>query len=194
MGPAENTGRLFVLSAPSGAGKTTLCRAVLDRFADMSYSVSYTTRKPRPGEKEGVDYHFIDKKAFQQGLVDNLWAEWAKVHDFFYGTSAIFLENEMSAGHDILLDIDVQGAIQIFEKYPACISIFIMPPSMAVLRERLKARGTDSEAEIAKRLSNARAEIAQKSRYHHILVNDQLSETVAGLIRILYRTHRSSDT
>ena len=194
MAPIENSGRLFVLSAPSGAGKTTLCRALLDRFADVSYSVSYTTRKPRPGEKEGVDYHFIDQKAFQQGLADNLWAEWAKVHDCFYGTSAIFLENEIRAGHDILLDIDVQGAIQIFERYPACISIFIMPPSMAVLRERLEARGTDSETEIAKRLFNARAEIAQRHRYHHILVNDQLSETVAELIRIMHQAHRGSDT
>ena len=185
VGQGGDHGRLFVLSAPSGAGKTTLCRAVLDRFTDMSYSVSYTTRKPRQGEREGVDYHFVDREAFQQGLTDNLWAEWAEVHGCFYGTSAVFLETEMAAGRDILLDIDVQGAMQILEKYPAAVTIFVMPPSMAALKERLETRGTDSEAEIAKRLFNAQGEIAQRDRYHHIIVNDQLPETVVELIGII---------
>ena len=187
-------GRPFIVSAPSGAGKTTLCRAVLNRFGDISYSVSYTTRVPRPGEREGIDYQFIDRKTFQQRLADNLWAEWAEVHGHYYGTSAIFLENEMAADRDVLLDLDVQGAGQLSGKYPTAVTVFIMPPSLETLRERLVFRDTDSEGEIAKRLANAQGEIAQKGRYHHIVINDRLCEAVAALIGIVsaYRQGRGT--
>jgi len=153
----------------------------------MSYSVSYTTREPRDGEKAGEDYHFVDRETFQQGLSRGLWAEWAEVHGSFYGTSAPYLEEEMSAGKDILLDLDVQGALQLLDRYSECITVFIMPPSMAVLKQRLESRGTDSEGEITKRLFNAEREIAQKDRYRHIIINDDLPDAIRELVAIVRR-------
>jgi len=178
-------GRLFVLSAPSGAGKTTLRHAVLERFPDMEYSVSYTTREPRQGEQEGVDYHFIDQETFEEKLSRHLWAEWAQVHDHYYGTCATFLENALSAGSDILLDIDVQGTLQILERYPDSITIFIMPPSMETLRRRLESRGTDSPQQIERRLINAEKEMAFKDRYRHVIVNNELGQAIRDLITII---------
>ena len=178
-------GHLFILSAPSGAGKTTLRRAVLERFPDIQYSVSYTTREPRHGEQEGVDYHFIDRKTFQEKLDHHLWAEWAQVHDHYYGTCATFLENGLSCGCDILLDIDVQGTIQILRRYPTSVTIFIMPPSLEILKQRLESRGTDSAQQIARRLANAGKEMAFKDGYHHVIVNDELGEAVKALIAII---------
>lgn len=190
---AGSGGRLFIMSAPSGAGKTTLCKAILERFPDMRYSVSFTTRNPRPGETEGEDYHFIDRETFQQRLTDNLWAEWARVHDHFYGTSAVFIENALAEGRDVMLDVDVQGALQLMERYPESVSIFIMPPSMEILKQRLASRGTDDPDEIEKRLFNAQKEIVQKDRYHYVIVNDRLSETIAELSTII-ETYRSEGT
>jgi guanylate kinase len=183
--PLKDRGILFVLSAPSGGGKTTLVQAILERFPDISYSVSYTTRNPRPGEREGVDYCFIDREEFQQRLNDGLWAEWAKVHDCYYGTSLPFLECEVAAGRDVLLDLDVQGTSQLLERYPSSVSVFVMPPSLAELASRLRARGTETEQEIAKRLKNAQWEIGQKEQYRHVVVNDKLPETVDALIHII---------
>jgi guanylate kinase len=178
-------GHLFIISAPSGAGKSTLCRAMLDRFADLLYSISYTTRSPRRGEKDGVDYYFIPKDMFEQGIERHQWAEWAEVHGNYYGTSADFLDKKLSAGHDILLDIDVQGARQILKRYPDGIPIFIMPPSLAVLKQRLEDRGTDSPSVIAVRLDNAQKEMAQKDIYRHIVINDRLSDATAEMTAIL---------
>ena len=178
-------GHLFIISAPSGAGKSTLCRAMLDRFADILYSISYTTRSPRRGEKDGVDYYFIPKDMFEQGIERHQWAEWAEVHGNYYGTSADFLDKKLSAGHDILLDIDVQGARQILKRYPDGIPIFIMPPSLAVLKQRLEDRGTDSPSVIAVRLDNAQKEMAQKDIYRHIVINDRLSDATAEMTAIL---------
>ncbi len=188
-GPDRN-GRLFVLSAPSGAGKSTLCRRVLDRFPDLVYSVSYTTRAPRESEQDGVDYHFIPKSEFEKGLAHGRWAEWAMVHQNYYGTSSELLNQGLQDGQDILLDIDVQGMRQILTRYPASITIFIMPPSLDELRCRLESRGTDSPAAIAVRLENAQKEMAQKGRYRHVIVNDQLSAAAAELIGI-FETYRS---
>ena len=112
----HNQGHLFIISAPSGAGKTTLCRAVLDRYSDMLFSVSYTTRKPRGNEQDGVHYHFISRDDFIKRIKENRWAEWAEVHENFYGTSAEFLDRRLAEGKDILLDIDVQGTVQILER------------------------------------------------------------------------------
>jgi guanylate kinase len=181
--PAE--GHLFILSAPSGAGKTTLRRAALERFPDLQYSVSYTTRKPRQGEQEGVDYYFIDQKMFEEKLSRHLWAEWARVHGHYYGTSAAFLENTLSSGSDILLDIDVQGTLQILDQYPDSITIFILPPSMETLRQRLKSRGTDSARQIEQRLVNAEKEMAFKDRYRHVIINDELRQAVKDLIAVI---------
>ena len=178
-------GRLFIISAPSGAGKTTLVQALLNRFSDILYSVSYTTRAPRDREKNGIDYVFISKDDFDTGIENQRWAEWAKVHDAYYGTSAEYLDKNMAAGRDILLDIDIQGMLQLLARYPDSITIFIMPPSLDTLRKRLESRGTDSRSVIEKRLVNAEKEMAQKDLYRHIVVNDQLHSAVAELVSII---------
>ena len=185
-------GRLFVVSAPSGAGKTTLCRALLDHFADIAYSVSTTTRKPRKGEKDGLDYHFMDEKRFVEKLKDHCWAEWAVVHGHYYGTSAAFLDQTLASGRDILLDIDVQGTRQILERYPDAITIFIMPPSLTVLKERLERRETESREAIDKRMRNAETEMTQKDLYRHVIVNDRLPAATQALIDIVgsYRKNK----
>jgi len=182
---SSNLGRLYIIAAPSGAGKTTLCRAILDQFANMLFSVSYTTREPRKSERKGVDYHFISKNDFKERIEKGRWAEWAEVHGNYYGTDAEFLDRELTSGSGILLDIDVQGTRQILEKYPEAITIFIMPPSLGILRSRLEARGTDSEEVISRRLVNAEKEMAQKDLYRHIVTNDHLSVAVEELISII---------
>jgi guanylate kinase len=181
----DRPGLLFILSAPSGAGKSTLCRAVLDHFPDVLYSISYTTRQPRRGEQDEVHYHFIAKDEFKKGIEQERWAEWARVHDNYYGTSADLLDRGLADGQDILLDIDVQGMRQILNRCPAAITIFIMPPSLEILRSRLETRGTDSAEVIAVRLKNAQKEMAQKDLYHHVIINDQLTDATAELIGII---------
>lgn len=185
-------GNRFIISAPSGAGKTTLCGAIRHRFPDMRYSVSYTTRAPRAGEQNGIDYHFISQDEFKDRLARNLWAEWAEVHGNYYGTSAEFLEKTVADGKDILLDIDVQGARQILSRFPDSVAIFIMPPSMAALKDRLTGRGTDAEADIERRLKNAVQEMAQQNLYHHVIINDQLETAISEFTRLIddYRAGR----
>ncbi|MFW6011174.1 MAG: guanylate kinase [Desulfosalsimonas sp.] len=190
----SKTGRLFILSAPSGTGKTTLCRRILSAFPDMRYSVSYTTRSPRNAETEGEDYHFISKEKFEQMIRENKWAEWAKVHENYYGTSAEMLEKELSEGHDVLLDIDVNGARQIIKCFPESVPVFIMPPTMDELYRRLKKRDSDRPEAIEKRLRAAQQEMACKNEYRHVIVNDDLEETVeklAALIKEYRNTNRS---
>ena len=184
-------GHLFIIAAPSGAGKTTLCRAMRNRFDDLGYSVSYTTRPPRRGEKQGKDYFFVTEKEFRAGIDQGKWAEWAKVHGHYYGTSLDFLTRAVSAGQDILLDIDVQGTTQILARYPEAIAIFIMPPSLEALRERLESRGTDRGEVIAKRLKNAEKEIEQRDSFHHVVVNDNLT-VVIGELAAIFEKYRGS--
>lgn len=181
----ENKGCIFVVSAPSGAGKTTLIKALLERFKEIIFSVSYTTRKPRSGEREGIDYHFIDQDEFKNRISAGRWAEWANVHDNYYGTDAQFLDKSISFGRHVVLDIDVQGAARIYKRYPDIITIFIMPPALETLKERLNKRGTDSVKVIEKRLQDAENEIAEKDFYRHIIVNDHLPAAVTGLIAIV---------
>ena len=183
-------GHLFIISAPSGAGKTTLVKAVLQQFKDMLYSISYTTRKPRAKERNGIDYHFISKQDFKKGIHKGRWAEWAEVYGNYYGTSVEFIEKSLSSGCDILLDIDVQGTLQILKHYPDSVTIFILPPSMNALRERLEMRGSDSQEVIEKRLLNARKEMTQKKMYRHIIVNDILSEAIKELSDIFKKYHQ----
>ncbi len=183
-------GHLFIISAPSGAGKTTLVKAVLQQFKDMLYSISYTTRKPRAKERNGIDYHFISKQDFKKGIHKGRWAEWAEVYGNYYGTSVEFIEKGLSSGCDILLDIDVQGTLQILKHYPDSVTIFILPPSMNALRERLEMRGSDSQEVIEKRLLNARKEMTQKKMYRHIIVNDILSEAIKELSAIVKKYHQ----
>jgi guanylate kinase len=175
-------GRLFVVSAPSGAGKTTLCRGLREHFGDIAYSVSFTTRSPRPGERDGVDYHFISEAEFKDGIENGRWAEWADVYGNYYGTSAAALERTLSAGQDLLLEIDVQGCAQIVERFPEAVTIFIMPPSFEALRERLAGRGKDDPEVIERRLRAARQEMDQAHWYRHVIVNDQLETARAELI------------
>ena len=183
-------GHLFIISAPSGAGKTTLVKATLERFTDMLYSISYTTRKPRADEQNGVDYHFVSKQDFKKGIKKGHWAEWAEVYGNFYGTSAEFIEKSLSSGYDILLDIDVQGTLQILKNYPDSVTIFILPPSMNTLRKRLEMRASDSQAVIEKRLVNARKEMAQKKMYRHTIVNDKLPAAIEELSAIFKKYHQ----
>ena len=191
-GKSKQPGHLFIISAPSGAGKTTLRRAMLHRFSDLLYSVSFTTRNPRHGEQSGRDYHFISKVEFEAGIDDARWAEWAAVHGNYYGTSAEFLKRNLTAGKDILLDIDVQGTHKILQRFPESITIFLMPLSLDVLKERLQSRGTDSAETIARRLKNAKAEIAQKNIYRHVIINDQLDDAIAELASIIDRYKTTS--
>lgn len=181
------SGRLFVVSAPSGAGKTTLCAAARKRLPDLVYSVSTTTRPPRQGEQEGRDYFFVSEAQFREGIAIGRWAEWARVHDHYYGTSAEFIATHLAAGRDVLLDIDVQGAEQILRRFPQAVTIFIMAPSMAVLRRRLTGRGLDSAAVIDKRLRNAETEIARRGMYRHLIVNDDLEVAIDRFVSVLKR-------
>lgn len=180
----KGTGTLFVISAPSGAGKTTLIRKVLNQFENLSYSVSHTTRAPRPNEQEGSDYFFISTDAFEQKIVQDQWLEWAKVHDNYYGTSKSVIQNSLEKGQSLLLDIDVQGAKKIMDLDLDLVSIFIMPPSFETLRQRLENRGTDSQEVIERRLENAISEMAQKDLYQYCIVNDDLDQAAQELCSI----------
>jgi guanylate kinase len=190
-------GRLFIVSAPSGAGKSTLCTAVRRHLDGLAYSVSYTTRPPRRGERPAVDYHFISESEFRQGIDEGRWAEWARVHGNYYGTSARWIEETLNSGRDILLDIDLQGARQMVRRFPDAVTIFIMPPSLAELERRLRQRDADSQQDIELRLSNAREEIAQRHFCRHELINDEIGKATRALVDLIagYRegaSHRSS--
>lgn len=191
-GTASRRGRLFIVSAPSGAGKTTLCAELLKRVPRMVRSISYTTRSPRNGEQNGVDYYFIPDDEFRGGIEQGRWAEWAEVHGNCYGTPADFIRSRSSIGIDVLLNIDVQGAEQLFTRYPDSIGIFILPPSAQELRRRLEARGGDSPEDIARRIKAADQEMAQKDRYHHVVLNDDLSVAVEELVAIVQSYRRAS--
>jgi len=181
------TGRLFVISAPSGAGKTTLVQRVLGRFKTLAYSVSHTTRKPRKNEQEGQDYFFISIEEFEQKITMDHWLEWAKVHGNYYGTSKGMIKTSLEKGQNIILDIDVQGAKKIMASNMDLVSIFILPPSFEILSQRLEMRGTDKKEVIARRLDNAKAEMAQKNLYQYVVVNDDLDSATEELCSIFER-------
>jgi len=181
----KNQGMLLVVSAPSGAGKTTICRKVVSRIRRAVFSISVTSRKPRPDEKQGVDYFFVDKTEFENKIRNNELLEWAEVHGQYYGTSKKFTEDSLSEGKYVVLDIDVQGGLQIKEKFPRAVLIFIVPPSMEELRKRLITRGQDSDEEIEKRLNNANREMESISSYNYIVENDRLEEAVEKIICIV---------
>ena len=178
-------GRIFVISAPSGTGKSTVVAGVRKRFPELGFSVSYTTRPMRGGEIEGVDYHFVDRKTFQRMASDSKFAEWAEVHGNYYGTLKEQLEESMGAGRDLILDIDVQGGIAIKSALGEAITIFLLPPSMEILRERLSKRATDSPEQIELRLANAKEELAYRDRYDHEIVNDDIESAVNELSRLI---------
>ena len=193
-----STGRLFVISAPSGAGKTTLLKRVTPRLTGLSFSVSHTTRLPRPGEREGVDYHFVAREEFEKMMGEGAFLEYARVHDNLYGTSRMAVERLRQQGVDVVLDIDVQGAAILREAgLVDAAYIFIAPPSVAELERRLRGRGTEAEEMIATRLANARMELAAMSSYEYLLVNRQVEESVELLTAIILaeraRAHRFPD-
>ncbi|HKJ97295.1 MAG TPA: guanylate kinase [Desulfotignum sp.] len=185
-------GRLFVISAPSGAGKTTLIKKLLKKFAGVSYSVSHTTRPPRPEETHGKDYFFINASEFEDMIDADLWLEWARVHGHYYGTSRTFVAEQLKKGRTLLLDIDVQGAAQIMASGLDPVSVFIMPPSLEELGRRLKNRGTDDPRAIARRLENAKEEIRQKHMFQYVLVNDDLETASAQLCHIFEKEMETS--
>lgn len=175
-------GIIFILSAPSGAGKTTISRAALKQIAGLEPSISVTTRAPRDGEVDGIDYHFVSKRDFTDKLEAGEFAEWAQVFEHRYGTPRKPLDAAVASGCDILLDIDIQGASQIRRKYPReTVTIFVMPPSFAELQERLKNRGTESAAAIRGRLKRAREEARAYPEYDYLIVNAEVNESLARL-------------
>ncbi|MCL4490401.1 MAG: guanylate kinase [Nitrospirae bacterium] len=181
----RNRGNLFVISAPSGAGKTTLCAMLCETFPNVRHSVSYTTRAPRPGETNDVHYTFVYADEFRTMIGKGEFIEWAEVHGNFYGTSRKRIEEMMHAGLDVILDIDVQGAKQMREKVPDSTFVFILPPSMDVLRERLTGRMSDSDEVIRRRLKNAGDEIREYKNYNYVIVNDTLEAALKELISII---------
>ncbi len=178
-------GILLILSAPSGAGKTTLAHELIARTANLGWSISHTTRPRRVGEVDGEDYHFVSEATFLSLRAQGAFAEWAQVHAAYYGTTRTTIESTLSMGRDLLLDIDVQGAEQLKLCYPEAVLVFILPPSWQTLEDRLRARGTDEEAVITQRIRRAQEETRELARYDYCVINDQLESGVAALHAIL---------
>jgi len=175
------TGSLFVVAAPSGGGKTSLTRALLDKDRGIRLSVSYTTRPPRLGEREGVDYHFVSIEQFMALRDAGEFLEHAHVHGNWYATSASWLNQQIEAGQDVLLEIDWQGAAQVRRLIPSSIQVFILPPSLALLEERLHRRGQDDKATIARRLEAARDEIRHCAEFNYVIINQDFATAVDDL-------------
>jgi guanylate kinase len=182
---ATQSGILFVVSSPSGGGKGTLIQRVLSRLQNLSYSVSYTTRKPRNGEINGREYFFVTPEQFSQMVERNDFLEWAKVHSHLYGTSRSQVVRDVSQGRDIVLEVDVQGAASIRHLIHEAVSVFILPPSLEVLRERLIARDTDSAEELAVRLRNAPEELKAYKTFDYVIINDDVEQAAAKLMSII---------
>jgi len=175
------SGNLFIVSAPSGAGKTSLVQALLNINPQIDMSVSYTTREPRPGEQSGKDYHFVSRDTFLSMANRGEFLESAEVYGNLYGTSQTWISHENSRGRDILLEIDWQGAAQVRRAFPECVSVFILPPSRQALEDRLKKRGKDNEAVIAKRLAAVCEDVSHIAEFDYVIINDNLNEALREL-------------
>jgi len=182
-------GDLFIVAAPSGAGKTSLVRALLAADSGIRLSISYTTRQPRPGEQDGVDYHFVTEERFLQMLEAGEFLESAHVHGSRYGTSQRWVDSVLAEGGDLLLEIDWQGAAQVRSLYPQAIGIFILPPSPQALEQRLRSRAQDSAEVIVRRLANAHEEISHVGEFDYVIINDQFDEAERDL-RAIVRAQR----
>ena len=178
-------GNIFVVTAPSGAGKTTLVEALLAADQQIKLSVSYTTRAPREGEIDGINYHFVSREAFIAMLQRSEFLESAEVYGNFYGTSQLWIQQQLDAGNDILLEIDWQGAQQVRKLFPQAIGVFILPPSLQALEQRLRGRGTDSEESISKRMASAREEITHVDEFDFVIVNEVMDEAIKDLISLV---------
>jgi guanylate kinase len=178
-------GNLFIITAASGAGKTSLIKALLTQDAHLKLSISHTTRSPRPGEVNGVDYHFVDDAAFLRMLGEAKFLESAEVHGARYGTSQLAVDAPLAAGADVILEIDWQGAAQVRSLYPQAISIFVLPPSMETLAQRLNNRGQDSQETIAKRVAAARTEMRHVTEFDYVTINDDFNDALQDISAII---------
>ena len=183
------TGQLYIVSAPSGAGKTSLLNELCKQLKHLTISVSHTTRAPRPSEVDGEHYHFVSLETFKEEIEQNLFLEYAQVFDNYYGTSKTAVDTLLTARKDVILEIDWQGARQVRERADSVISIFILPPSQASLEERLRNRQQDSEEIIQRRMRDARNEIAHYSEYDYVIINDNFEDALADLVAI-FRSER----
>lgn len=186
-------GNLIIISSPSGGGKGTLIKEVLDTLQDVGYSVSLTTRAPRFGEEDGRHYHFVSKMKFEEKVSSGGLLEHAEVHGNLYGTSLKQTENMTNAGKDVILEIDVQGALQVLDKVPEAVSIFIMPPSFEVLKARLTSRATEDSEDLALRLGNSHYEMEQHSRFEYIIINDEVGLAARKLAAIILAERQRRD-
>ena len=178
-------GKLIVISGPSGSGKTTISSKLLDLLPDLEDSISFTTRRPRTGERNSRDYYFISSDEFQKGIKENKFLEYAVVFGHYYGTDNKWILDRLDRGKNILLTIDVQGAAQIKANFPQAVLVFLMPPGEDVLRERLTNRATDDPEEIRNRLAKAKEEMAQVSNYNYVVINDKVNEAVEKIRGII---------
>ncbi|OLO08827.1 guanylate kinase [Salinicola sp. MH3R3-1] len=190
---ASALGTLYIVSAPSGAGKTSLVRALLQRNADIGVSVSHTTRAKRPGEQDGVNYHFVTQPEFEAMVERGEFFEHAWVFDRHYGTSRVEVEKRLAVGEDVILEIDWQGAQQVLEQSPDAESIFILPPSREALRERLAGRGTDDDAVIERRMRDAVSEMSHYTEYEHVIINDTFEHALSELECIVHARRSRRD-
>jgi guanylate kinase len=180
-----NLGNLYIVAAPSGAGKTSLVRALLAADSDVKLSISCTTRKPRPGEVDGREYHFLTVTEFEAMRAHGAFLESAQVHGNLYGTSREWVAGRLAAGEDLLLEIDWQGAAQVRRLMPEAIGVFVLPPSPTVLEERLRSRASDSDEVIARRLAVAREEIAHLAEFDYVIINDEFEQAARDLVSIV---------
>lgn len=187
----KRPGSLFVITAPSGAGKTTLIKALLEDEPGLSLSTSFTTRKPRPGEQDGREYHFVDEPTFLAMQYRGEFLESAQVHGNRYGTAKRTIRDTLEQGQDLILEIDWQGARQVRALYPDCVGIFILPPSMEELERRLRGRGQDAEAVIQRRLANAQAEMGHASEFKYAIINKDFNTARQELARIVRSERRA---
>ncbi len=191
--PIGGSAKLYVISAPSGAGKTSLVKALRERLPDLRVSTSHTTRKPRPNEQEGREYFFVSNHEFNALVDDAAFLEHAQVFDNQYGTSRQQLDDKLAAGHDVILEIDWQGAQQVRAAMPACRSIFILPPSREALRQRLQGRQTDSAAVIERRLADAVSDMSHYREFDYVVVNDDFERAVEQLVQVVAGKAQSLD-
>src|SRR5258708_255035 len=184
-------GNLFVVVAPSGAGKTSLVNALLEKEPNIKLSISYTTRAPRQGEADGREYHFVDRATFEKMIARGDFLEHANVYGNYYGTSKRWIESQLAGDHDVLLEIDRQGAAQLRNMFPNMVGVFILPPSLAELRKRLESRGKDAPEAIARRMASACEEISHVLEFEYIIVNERFEAALSDLISVVHATRVS---